>query len=240
MAIQCWGYNSYGNLGDGTTKQRLKPVQVKGMTRGVTSISVGYYVTCAVQAGVAKCWGLNDNGQLGDGTRVAARHLPTKVAHLAPLAVELTLGSRHACALMKTPAPGDALVCWGENIAGELGIGVAGSADHRAPVKVVGMQSGVEAVDAGTSYTCAIQSGAAKCWGTNDSGQLGDASTKQRVRPVQVNRLAHGVKVITTGYGSTCAVTRARIVDCWGYGLGGELGDGATKNRPTPVRVHLI
>ncbi len=101
----------------------------------------------------------------------------------------------------------------------------------------------------GESYCALLTSGRVDCWGFNDFGQLGDGKTKNSGRPVAVTAIGGkgvltGVASVvsdTLGYGSEyCAVLRSGGVDCWGYNLNGQLGDGTTKNSDKPVAVKAV
>ncbi|MGB4917091.1 MAG: protein kinase, partial [Propionicimonas sp.] len=126
--VRCWGNNSSGQLGDGTTDQRARPV-VTGLT-GVTALSAGRGHTCAVtQDGGATCWGANDSGQLGDGT-TTERANPGPVTGLSGVA-ELAAGGSHTCALTE-----DGRVrCWGNNDSGQLGDGTTSQRTEAVTVK---------------------------------------------------------------------------------------------------------
>lgn len=114
-AVYCWGWNTNGNLGDGTLIDRALPVAVQGLPGDVESIFVGDLHTCAVVEGEAWCWGRNLSGQLGDGTTKSSP-LPLRIEGLEPGVVELSAGVGHTCA---RHARG--VQCWGWNGMGQLG-----------------------------------------------------------------------------------------------------------------------
>jgi alpha-tubulin suppressor-like RCC1 family protein len=94
----------------------------------------------------------------------------------------------------------------------------------------------VTAIDAGNHFTCAISAGAAKCFGHNFSGQLGDGTHQDRVAPTQVAGLTAGVTRISAGNAHACAVVGGGA-KCWGNNFDGQLGDGTFAERTTPVNV---
>lgn len=231
-AVKCWGMNSIGQLGDGTTIGRLTPVDVTGLSSGVTAIAAGNSHICALLlAGGVKCWGWNGTGQLGDGS-TTTRLAPVDVAGLSSGVAAISLGSAHTCAI--TQAGG--VKCWGYNTNGQLGDGT--TTGSLTPVDVAGLSTGAAAIAAGYGQTCALSlAGGVKCWGMNGIGQLGDGTTTTRLTPVDVAGLSSGVAAIAAGNAHTCALTLAGGVKCWGLNGDGQLGDGTTTPRLTPVDV---
>jgi alpha-tubulin suppressor-like RCC1 family protein len=224
---KCWGYNFYGQLGDGTETNRSAPVDVSGLTSGVTAISAGAQHTCALtSAGGVKCWGDNSSGELGDGT-TTRRLTPVDVSGLNSGVVAISAGGSHTCAL--TSAGG--VKCWGANGLGELGDGTATGPEEcpfsgpcsTTPVDVSGLTSGGVAISADGVGACAVTStGGAKCWGF----PAGDGTFERKTTPVDVSGLTSGVAAISMGQTDACALTSAGGGECWGDNSAGELGDG--------------
>jgi alpha-tubulin suppressor-like RCC1 family protein len=229
-SVKCWGANFAGQLGDGTTVNRSLPVDVAGLPSGVTALAAGAEHTCALVAGEVRCWGANFAGQLGDGTN-ANRDTPTVVATLPYPATAIAAGGSHTCAML---ASGQ-VKCWGSNFSGQLGDGT--NTNRNAPVDVVGLSWGVSAVAAGSEHTCALVAGGTRCWGANFSGQLGNATSANHNSPVEVRGLSSGIAAIAAGAEHTCALDLAGAMRCWGSNHSGQLGDGTTVNRSTPVDV---
>jgi hypothetical protein len=155
--VQCWGDNSYGELGDGTTIDRLSPVGVIGITGAVAVTTADNHSCAALATGEVRCWGLRYG------------RTPQTVAGLTNV-VDVSAAYKHTCAL--TSAGG--VKCWGDNSYGQLGDGMRCGPSCLTPVDAAGVASGVTALSVGAYHTCAVMdSGAAKCWGNNFLGQLG-------------------------------------------------------------------
>jgi alpha-tubulin suppressor-like RCC1 family protein len=242
-AVNCWGYNLSGQLGNGTTTTSSAPVAVDTFTDGATAVSItaGSYHTCALlNTGAVNCWGDNSNGQLGNGNTTSSS-APVAVDTFTDgaTAVSITAGSSHTCALLNTGA----VNCWGWNFDGQLGNG--NTANSSAPVAVRPFTDGVTAVSitAGAYHTCAVlNTGAVNCWGYNFSGQLGNGTTANSSAPDAVDTFTGGVTAvsITAGYYDTCALLNTGAVNCWGNNGNGQLGNGNTANSSAPVAVNAF
>ena len=229
--VRSWGRNQYGQLGDATTEQRNAPVEVTGLTRGITDVAAGLHHTCGLTAaGGVVCWGRNWYGQLGDGT-TEQREQPVDVVGLRSGIAAIAAGEAHTCGLS-----GGGVQCWGANWSGQLGDGT--TKQRNRPVVAEGLSSGVAGITAGRDYTAVVMTeGGLKAWGYNGYAQLGDGTHTWRSVPVDVVGHRKRVAAITAGHGHACAVTTGGGARCWGSNRYGQLGDGTDALRSTPVNV---
>lgn len=231
-AVQCWGQNSWSQLGNGNTTGSSIPVNVSGLSSGVVSFDSGTSHTCAIlSTGGLKCWGYNAYNQLGDGT-MTNRSTPVDVPTLESGVVQVSGGHQHTCAVTAAGAA----KCWGNGYYGQVGNG--GQYGAVTPDDVSGLSAGVLQVATGTAHSCAVLStGALKCWGQNHIGQVGDGSGINRLLPVDVLGLSGGVTAVTSYGQHSCARTSGGQVKCWGWNDNGQLGDQTLTNRWAPVNV---
>jgi alpha-tubulin suppressor-like RCC1 family protein len=208
--IVCWGSNWAGQLGDGTTTNRLVPTLVSGINTAV-SVTSGWDHTCAVLSDTsARCWGSNLNMQTGDGNfLLRGDRLRAVVVKDIVNVVSLTAGRWHTCASF-----GDATMrCWGNNNAGQVGDG--SYVNWWYPYLVPNMSS-VVSISAGEEHTCASLGDATmRCWGNNDAGQVGDGTYEPRRTAVQVAGMS-GSTSAAAGQSGSCTVDHLGAIWCWG------------------------
>lgn len=230
-AARCWGSNTEGQLGDGSSANFSPvPVVVENLTSKVQAILAGDVHTCAIAEGEAWCWGRNNRGQLGDNS-TKNRPMPVQVQGLESGVQGIAAGRDHTCAVVNGRAQ-----CWGANTNGVL-LGNRASLGARIPLQVEGLTAGVESIATANDHTCAVVNGGAKCWGWGDYGQLGDGTDRPSSLPVQVEGLSSGVDAITTKVAHTCAVVRGAAW-CWGDNSSGQLGNDSNVDSSVPVPVH--
>jgi len=263
--VYCWGSNSYGQLGNGSTINKYTPTRVigvgsSGYLTGMSLIAAGYRYSCAVKSsdGSVYCWGDNAYGNLGDNT-TTQRNAPVQVlgvggaGYLTGISSISTNGFTNAGANYTTCAvksSDGSVYCWGRNVVGTIGDNTTNNSS--VPVQVHGVSdsgflTGISAISVGAFHVCAVKSsdGSVYCWGYNSNGGLGDNSTTQELTPVQVHGVNNsgyltGVNAVSSGGLYTCAVKSDGTAYCWGYGNLGNLGDNGSSQRLTPVQVHGV
>ncbi len=225
--VECWGGNSFGELGNGSIDTAETPTPVVGV-EDATAIASGVRHVCALLSDDSvTCWGSNSSGELGDGTTSRNDGLPVLVGDLDD-AVAISAGGSSTCAVTSEAR----VKCWGAVIGG------AANENALTPVEVEGL-SGVETIAVGGRHACALLTdGTVSCWGGNGSGQLGEGTTVSSLTPVEVMGLS-GVVSISAVAGLSCAVRDDGEVLCWGSGLFEMAGSVAwgTKTAPSEVGV---
>jgi alpha-tubulin suppressor-like RCC1 family protein len=234
----CWGDNSSGQLGNGTTTNSATPIPVSGGLSFSTVVAGGNQTCGVTTAGAAYCWGDNSSGQLGNGTTISST-TPTPVS--GGLVFDgVSVGGKHVC--------GDGY-CWGDNSFGQLGNGTMTNSSVPVPITTgdisggAGYYNGISYVSAGSSHTCGIAGGndgfivylAAVCWGNNSSGQLGNGTTTNSAVPVALSG-GPGFVIFSAGTLFTCAYNLPAS-SCWGTNGVGQLGNGTMTNSTTPVII---
>lgn len=224
----CWGRNSEGQLGDGTTTASTRPVPVvrTAMSGTVTDIAVGFSHTCAIADGRAYCWGSDGDGRLGVGGG-SSRSEPAAVSGDLPGTVTaIATGYRHTCAIADGAA-----YCWGWTRYGQVGNGEPGRDSwgndryRVTPQRVLWgmMPSGTTftSISTGTTHSCGIAGGRAYCWGAGTDGQLGLSGVTASASPIAVSTAAMSGRVtaIATARQSSCAISGVQVrIFCWGQG----------------------
>ena len=229
--IQCWGDNTFGQLGVTGVERSKKPLTVIGIDKAI-ALAVGSAHSCALlDDGGVQCWGRNDSGQLGDGSKNNSA-VPLQVVGVEQ-AVAVALGMFHSCALL---ANGTAQ-CWGSNSSGQLGDG--SDISRTKPVAVSALTDAV-ALSTGATHSCASTAdGSVYCWGFNFYGQLGVGDTIDSAEPLKIPDLSD-VVTLAAGHFHNCALQADGTVYCWGRNLYGQLGDGSDVNRAAPVEVSEL
>ncbi len=246
--VQCWGHVGYGLLGDGSTAPNVgcslgsgcnvpsgpskAPVQTIRSKSGAEKIAAAAQHTCAVIKGGLTCWGLLGVPK-GDGT-LSNVYFPTVILSANSAVTDIAVGAYQTCAVVAS-----SVQCWDK-----LGLYVATS------VAVIPNNEGATAVSVGGKYVpftfggtppivqhaCAVVTGGLQCWGSNESGQLGDGTAIDRTTPTQIFAPNSGVTAVSAGETHTCAVLNGGL-QCWGSNQSKQRGDEALRNSLSPINV---
>lgn len=236
--VYCWGDDRYGQS-RGLGALTAGPSDAKPLRGGaaITAVATGDRHSCALRAdGRVQCWGDDEFGQLGRASAGSSRPDQSLVQGLGSV-VELSAGAFHNCARRRDGA----VVCWGDNTWGQLGIGSSSSQlsqPVRRPTAVAGLR-GARSISAGRDHSCAqLSTGKVWCWGANKDQQLG-SSTLADIWTTPVP--ARGVRNLSrpaSGLGSTCALQGSQAY-CWGKVGAGLIGPNSPAHAGTPQRAPV-
>ncbi len=206
---------------------------VKPLKTATVPVAAADSHSCAVvKGGKVKCWGDNAYGELGN--RSTTDSITPVFATGVSKAKAVATGAFTTCALVS----GGKITCWGDNAHGKLGSGHKDPATSSLPISVSGMAHAV-AVSSGVDHSCALLAGGAvRCWGRNNSGDLGSSKSFSTV-PLNVAGITRAI-AISAGFRHNCALLANHKVVCWGNNHFGQLGNGKTRNSKKPVTVKGI
>lgn len=219
--VLAWGYNDFGQLGDGSNQTRFKVDAVQNLF-DVTAVSAGYGHSLALKRdGTVWAWGLNESYELGDGTNID-KNSPVLVNGLTDVSA-ISAGNDYNLAVKK-----DGTVWqWGS----------PGSAYPEviitAPQQILGFTD-IIAVSSNHTYSIALKKdGTVWQWG------LGNGSYESKEKPVKVANLSN-ITAIDTGANHCLAIDNKGYLWAWGDNWQGQLGDGTKTKRTKPVKVNGI
>ena len=248
--MDCWGDNTGGELGDGTTDGPDScpgtfcadtPQPVSGITDAASIASDNQGYCALLTTGEVECWGNNSDGQVGNGTiggpdsgfNYSGYDTPQAVAGITNATSIASDGNEGYCAVLTTSG----VECWGYNYDGEVGNGTTGGSagnDYDTPQAVVGISDVASITGGGKGYCALLSTGGVECWGDNGSGELGNGSFdgpdgqdgEDYATPQVVTEITDAVSV-SSNHDGYCAVLASGGVDCWGFNGAGNLGNGA-------------
>jgi len=249
--LKCWGWDYFGQLGDGgsniDTNAPSSTAIGLGTGRTAVTVSTGWKHTCAIlDNGDLKCWGSDYYGQLGDGGNNINTNAPSSIAidlGTGRTAVAVSLGISHTCAILDNGL----LKCWGQDYNGQLGDG-GNANDLNAPSPSaidLGMGRTAVALSAGNYHNCAIlDNGDLKCWGSDIFGQLGNGGSNTNTNAPSSEAIDLGTGrtavAVSAGYDYTCAILDNSDLKCWGDNQNGQLGNGGTTiGAPSSTAINL-
>jgi len=241
--VWCWGLNTYGQLGDGTTDPSPEPKAVPGLPT-IDTVTVGSTHSCAYTSPdtdpvQAWCWGQNDSGQLGNGNKQNSSSPVQLVLPSGAKVLRLGPGGGFTGAILSVGGNLEAW-CWGKNDKGQCGQPTT-KATIDSPEKVPGVPP-LERVYPGFEHMCGRTVGTKIpwCWGANDHGQVGVNKTGAVEPPVEVLG-GVGVDTMFVGYRHACLENDSSLEGfCWGANDLGQFGDAPSLDKPSPTPAPYL
>jgi len=250
-----WGWNNYGQLGNGTTTDQMTPTNITSQfslnaEETITRVFLGDYHSSAITSeGRVFTWGYNSKGQLGDNT-TTDKLLPTDITsqlnlNIGESVISASLGEEYSCAVTSLGR----LFTWGNNTFGQLGDTSTTNSSTPTDITVqfeLNNEEMIVSASLGGDHSSAITSvGRIFTWGYNFSGQLGDDTRTNQHTPKDITSqftLSAGETILSVSLGrkSSSAVTTLGRTFTWGYNAVGQLGDGTIYNIKTPYNLLFI
>jgi uncharacterized repeat protein (TIGR02543 family) len=248
--LYAWGRNNIGQLGDGTTVNKLIPTLISftGLEAGEmieqVNASLSYSIALTTN-GRVYAWGGNGGGQLGDGTTVN-KLIPTLISFTG---LEVGEKIKHVSSIGNhnlAITTNDRLFAWGRNNAGQLGDGT--TVDKYTPTLIpfTGLEVGetIEQISTGGSHSLVLTTnGRVYAWGWNSEGQLGDGTGDNKLIPTLISftglEVGETIKQVSGGNAYSHALTTNGRVYSWGANWNGQLGDGTDLTRVRPTLISF-
>jgi alpha-tubulin suppressor-like RCC1 family protein len=225
---QTWGSNDFGQLGNGTTTNRLVPGQINLTNTTAIAAGGGLHSLALQNNGTVWAWGYNACGQLGNDS-FADSDVPVQVSGLTGI-IAISAGGYHSLALKDDGT----LWAWGDNYNGQLGNGT--NSDSCVPVQVIGLSGNIVDIVASSNNSMALMNdGTVWTWGYNTFGELGNGTYNDSNTPVQVIGLSNISAIAAVGW-SNLALQNGTVW-AWGWNANGQLGDNSTNTVTMPVQV---
>ena len=233
-SLWAWGFNNAGQLGDGSTEERISPVFI--MDSAIAVATGDTFALALKMDGSLWAWGDNSQGQLGDGKGGKDGDYNATPQKIMDSVAVISAGGHHAMAI-KTDG---SLWAWGYNYVGQLGDGTTN--DKNTPVKIM---DSVTAVSSGGSHTMAIKTdGSLWAWGDNGNGEIGNGAGGNpninsiagdyEVSPVKI---MDSVTAVSAGGFHSIAIKTDGTLWAWGDNTFGQLGDGTQTERHSPIKI---
>jgi cysteine-rich repeat protein len=253
--VFCWGLNSSGQLGDGTTENRNEPILVPGLEGRIISISAGAEFTCALNdTDEVFCWGNNSSGQLNDGTEENSS-IPMKSTTVSD-PVQISGGSAELQGITSDgavqlwnsqpiipvtglPNEDNAYVSADRFTDGGCSMTDTGDVNCWGGITDAQVKGALvnDMLSSGKGHACTMKTEGLVCWGSNSNGQLGDDSLNDTVEEVLVTELEQGVIALAAGMKHTCVIYEDETVVCWGLNDYGQLGNDTIDDSMVPVET---
>lgn len=219
--VKCWGLST--GLGMGRTQRlAINSLTQIGKSEDWQLVSSSYTNTCGLRNGSLYCWGSNSNGEVGNSASLSVTTPPVRSPERIGFATgwsQISSSYSYNCGIESGK-----LYCWGDNLYGQLGIGITGG-QFSTPQRI-GTSIGWQKVSTGQQHTCGIDSGKLYCWGDNNGGYVGDGTGVGTVTsPIQIGVSSNWTHIGVNAY-HTCGINSGELY-CWGEDFDGQLGNGA-------------